>query len=130
MMRSQRSPLKTPKWWWMDMTNKPLRHVFRAMRVGFEDLEPAPAERLTANKQSDEFREDVMRALVLGSEEASLFLRASESHNQAHKFHSMAHTARGEDPTKQIVVRSDLWEMYQDWLSANKEKAALRSSTW
>ena len=57
-----------------------MRYVFRAMRVDFQDLIPAPVNRLAANKNTDEFRDDVMHALVEGSEEASLFLHASESY--------------------------------------------------
>ena len=64
----------------MDGHDKQTVAVYRAMRTDFKDLIPAPLDRLTANKNEDHFRVEVMRALVLGSLEESIFPHASESY--------------------------------------------------
>ena len=72
-----------------------------------------------ADKYCPEFYDEVMRALVDGSNENSLFLHASLTFWGAFAFHSMGRANRGENWDDQIMVRIDIWAMWQAWLAAN-----------
>ena len=110
--------MQLPTWWSRDHAKTPITHVYRAMRIDSRDLMPVPANRPTANKKTiDEFRKDVMEALVEGSIENSLLLHASTSFWQARNFHAMAQGARNENQADQVIVRIALWGLWQDWAS-------------
>ena len=66
------SSCKVPDWWPKNRDGEPLRYVYRAMRADLLDLTPAPLDRLVPDKESQEFRAAVMRALVDGSVESSM----------------------------------------------------------
>ena len=72
-----------------------------------------------ADKYCPEFYDEVMRALVDGSNENSLFLHASLTFWGAFAFHSMGRSNRNENWDDQIMVRIDIWAMRQAWLAAN-----------
>ena len=75
---------KTPPWWWKGNDGKDLRYVYRAMRPDHADLIPADSNALPLNKNSDEFRVEVMRALCTGSHTESIFLHASTKYHTEH----------------------------------------------
>ena len=118
-----------PGWWWRDCKGKPIRYVYRAMRTDHSDLIPVEEHLLPASKHTDEFRIDVVKACMTGSNIASPFLHASFSYWEARKFNVMGHCRRGENRNDQCIVRIDLWGLYQDWLQRANTPGAQPTDT-
>jgi hypothetical protein len=92
---------------------KPVRYVFRAMRVDGDDLRNQDSHVRVIEPDGDQMRIEVIRSVAKGSIIRSPFLHVSTSLMAAHHFHVRAQSTHAELEENQVLVKIDLWAWYQ-----------------
>ena len=125
--RSGSQPSVPEPTWWPRFDDKPVKHLFRIMRVDMDDLqvEMIDLEKMMGYERgSDIFKSETLRAVAFGSSYRTSFLHTSLSLAAAHSWGVLSRLkAQKTDPNHEVLaVRIKILDWY---LSGDMPEGAL-----